>query len=91
MTVHERVEQIYQSERKDIYTYLLYLGLPAPRAQELAQDAFLKLYLKLMKGDSIENPRAWLYRVAHNLALRLHEREPRFDELDPDTGCASEK
>jgi RNA polymerase sigma-70 factor (ECF subfamily) len=81
MTVHDRVEQVYEAERNNIYTYLLSLGVPAGRAQELAQDAFLTMYRKLLKGDEIENPRAWLYRVAHNLALRSHVREPRFDEL----------
>ena len=88
MTVHERVEQIYEAERDSIYAYLLYLGMPAQRAQELAQDSFLKLYTKMSKGESIENPRAWLYRVAHNSALRVYEREPVFDELDPDFSAA---
>ena len=83
MTVHERVEQIYEAERDNIYSYLLYFGVSAGRAQELAQDSFLKLYLKMDKGELIENPRAWLYRVAHNSAIRAHEREPAFDELDP--------
>jgi RNA polymerase sigma-70 factor (ECF subfamily) len=84
MTVQERVEQIYEAERENIYSYLLYFGIPAQRAQELAQDSFLKLYLNMAKGDSIENPRAWLYRVAHNLALRSYRCEPKFDEMDAD-------
>ncbi len=84
MNVHERVEQIYEAERDNIYAYLLYFGLPGQRAQELAQDSFLKLYLKMSQGETIGNPRAWLYRVAHNYALRSFEREPVFDELDPD-------
>lgn len=83
MTVHERVEKIYEAERDNIYAYLLCFRVPAGRAQELAQDSFLKLYQKMAKGEEIENPRAWLYRVAHNFALRFHEREPLFDELDP--------
>src|ERR1700730_15626772 len=82
MTVQERVEQIYEAERGHIYSYLLCFGVPAQRAQELAQDSFLKLYLKMTKGESIDNPRAWLYRVAHNFALKVHQREPVFDELD---------
>ena len=53
MTVYERVERTYEAERDNIYSYLLYMGLPAARAQELAQDSFLKLYLKMSKGDSI--------------------------------------
>ena len=81
MTVSERVAEIYEAERDHIYSYLLYFGVPAGRAQELAQDSFLKLYLKMSKGESIENPRAWLYRVAHNFALRFHQREAVFDSL----------
>jgi len=84
MSVRDRVERIYEAERGNIYSYLLYFGVPAGRAQELAQDSFLKLYQKMENGDPIDNPRAWLYRVAHNLAVRSHEREPEFDALDPD-------
>lgn len=80
MTVSERVEEIYEAERDHIYSYLLYFGVPAGRAQELAQDSFLKLYLKMSKGELIENPRAWLYKVAHNFALRSHQREAVFDD-----------
>lgn len=83
MTVHEQVERIYEAERDNIYSYLLSLRVPVDRAQELTQESFLKLYLKMTRGESIENPRAWLYRVAHNFALRFHEREPIFEELDP--------
>jgi RNA polymerase sigma-70 factor (ECF subfamily) len=86
MTVQERVERIYEAERANIYSYLLYFGFPAARAQELAQDVFLTLYRKMLEGKEIENPRAWLYRVAHNLAVRTHTREPQFDELDPEAG-----
>jgi RNA polymerase sigma-70 factor, ECF subfamily len=85
MTIQERVEQIYEAERANIYSYLLYFGLPADRAQEVAQDAFLVLYRKMLRGARIENPRAWLYKVAHNLALRTHTREPRFDALPEET------
>ena len=81
MSVDERLEEIYVAERNHIYTYLLYCGVAPQRAQELAQDSFLKLYLKMSKGDAVENPRAWLYKVAHHSALRHHQREPVFDQI----------
>jgi RNA polymerase sigma-70 factor (ECF subfamily) len=81
MSLHERIEEIYAAERNHIYTYLLYCGVPPQRSQELAQDAFLKLYLKMSRGEAVENPRAWLYQVAHNSAIRHHQREPVFDEI----------
>src|SRR6202007_2769947 len=69
------------AERNHIYTYLLYCGVAPQRAQELAQDSFLKLYLKMSRGEAVENPRAWLYKVAHNSALRRQQREPVFDQI----------
>jgi RNA polymerase sigma-70 factor, ECF subfamily len=88
MSAHERLEQIYEAERNPIFTYLLYCGVPPQRAQELAQDSFLKLYLKMSRGGIVENPRAWLYQVAHNSALRHHQREPVFDQIGSDLRLA---
>jgi RNA polymerase sigma-70 factor, ECF subfamily len=82
MNVHERVEEVYLAERNNIYAYILYCGVPMEQARDLTQEAFLKLYLKMADGDEIENPRAWVYRVAHNFALRYREREPHFAEID---------
>ena len=83
MSIHERVTALYEAERHNIYSYVLYFGVPPGRAQELTQDTFLKLYLTMSKGEAIENPRAWLYKVAHNCALRFHQREHTFDGLGP--------
>ena len=88
MSVLERLEEIYVAERNHIYTYLLYCGVPPQRAQELTQDSFVKLYLRMSKGEAVENPRAWLYRVAHNAALRRHQREPVFDQIGSDIRLA---
>lgn len=83
MTVHQQVEQLYEEERDAIYAYLLHFGVTAARAQEMTQESFLKLYLKMEKGESIDNPRAWLFRVAHHFAIKQATREPRFDPLLP--------
>jgi RNA polymerase sigma-70 factor (ECF subfamily) len=82
MKVDERLEEIYVAERNHIYTYLLYCGVPPQNAQELAQDAFVTLCRKMSNGEAIENPRAWLYRVAYHSALRRQRREPVFDQID---------
>jgi RNA polymerase sigma-70 factor (ECF subfamily) len=82
MNARSELEQIYMAEREGIYVYLLHLGVPEGRAQELAQDCFVKLYPRLGGAEAPENPRAWLYRVAHNLAMRFHGREPGFETLE---------
>ncbi len=75
MTVRERVTQAFSDWHSDVYRYVLSLGLGAAQAQEITQDTFLQLCVTLDKGDSIENQRAWLFRVAHNLTLNLRAKE----------------
>lgn len=42
--------------------------LNADLAMDIAQEAFLRLWKQWEKGEEIHNPRAWLLRVARNLA-----------------------
>ncbi len=83
--LQDQVGKLYEESREDVYRYLLTLGLHPPQAQETAQEVFLRLYAALRKGEAIENPRAWAFRVAHNLGLKTRTRqnsETAF-ELDP--------
>lgn len=50
--------------------YLSSFGLALPDGEEVLQEAFLSLFLHLRGGKSRENLRGWLFRVAHNLALK---------------------
>lgn len=88
MGLPEDVEKVYEAERDNLYSYLLYLRVPPPQAQELTQEAFLKLYLKMQGGDAILNPKAWLYKVAYHLAARHFRSEPEFDQLVADFSAA---
>ena len=56
--LQDRVSQLFEEARDDVYRYLLTLGLHPPRAQEAVQEVFLRLYATLKKGEAIENPRA---------------------------------
>ncbi len=83
MTEHEQqVTRVFEESREDVYRYLCTLGLPPPQAQECAQEAFLRLYVSVQRGDAIQNMRAWVFRVAHNHALDTLARE-RLNPLDP--------
>jgi RNA polymerase sigma-70 factor, ECF subfamily len=74
-TLQEQVARLFEEARDDVYRYLLTLGLHPPRAQEAAQEVFLRLYATLRKGEEIQNPRAWIFRVAHNLGLKIRARQ----------------
>jgi RNA polymerase sigma-70 factor, ECF subfamily len=75
MTLQDQVAQLFQEVRDDVYRYLLSLGLHPPQAQEATQEVFLRLYVTLKKGEDIQNPRGWIFRVAHNLGLKIRAKQ----------------
>lgn len=81
----EYIEQLFSANRDEVYRYLVLLGLGVEQAQEVTQDAFLRLFTSRLNGEKLDNPRAWLFRVAHNLAVRLRGRERLFQPLDIET------
>ena len=84
MTLHDQVERLFLEAREDVYRYLLTLGLHPPLAQDGTQDVFLSLYVALRKGETIRNPRAWVFRVAHNHGLNLRERQDYVRSFEPE-------
>jgi len=71
VTLRDEVAQLFVEAREDVYRYLLIVGLHPGEAQEAAQEVFLRLYAALKKGEDIHNRRAWIFRVAHNLGLKI--------------------
>jgi RNA polymerase sigma-70 factor (ECF subfamily) len=82
--LQERVSRLFEESRDDVYRYLLTLGLHPPRAQEAVQEVFLRLYTSMRKGEEIQNPRAWVFRVAHNLGLKIRARQQSEQPFDTD-------
>lgn len=58
----------YDREFTPLVRYLCFLNVNAETAKEIVQDCFIKLHDHLQEGGDAGNLRAWLYRVAHNLA-----------------------
>ena len=84
VALQDQVAQLFLETRDDVYRYLLSLGLYPPQAQEGAQEVFLRLYATLKKGEKIQNPRAWIFRVAHNLGLNIRARQSLQAPFDAD-------
>lgn len=83
-TTEERVARLYETHRDKIYRFLVGEGLGVAKAQELAQDVFVKLFVALTRGNKIESEQAWLYTVAAKSAVDYWRREgrPMWVELD---------
>lgn len=74
---------LFEAEEGPLLGYALGLVGRRSVAEELVQEAFLRLHQ--VWGD-VENPRAWLYRSLRNLALnqlRDHRRETGLPEIEP--------
>lgn len=84
MTREDPVSELYLNTRDDVYRYLLNLGLPPAQAQETTQEAFLRLHLAHRNREQIRNPKAWIFRVSHNLAMTQRGRESRSVTPEPD-------
>jgi RNA polymerase sigma-70 factor (ECF subfamily) len=63
---------LYVDVRPSLYAYLSTLGLFSFEAEDVIQEGFFRLVRDLSTGTAVENPRGWLFRVAHNLAMDVY-------------------
>jgi RNA polymerase sigma-70 factor (ECF subfamily) len=83
---HQVVLEHYDQEQLSLRRYLVFLGIDGETAQEIVQESFLRLHEHLLHGGDRAHLRAWLYRVAHNLARNTQSafhssRTGHLDEL----------
>jgi RNA polymerase sigma-70 factor (ECF subfamily) len=90
----ERVIQLFREIRLPLYGYLVCIGLKPHEADDIVQEAFLRLHRQLESGVNIEEPRAWVFRVAHNVSLNAQRVQRRLvpeSDLDPKEGSKLEQ
>jgi RNA polymerase sigma-70 factor (ECF subfamily) len=63
------VEDLFAKHQGEIYAYLLRMLRDPEIAADLTQDAFVKAYRAYDTLEKPENARAWLYQIAHRVAL----------------------
>src|SRR5437879_3649772 len=61
-------EELYQRHSREVWALAYARWMNADTAMDITQEAFLRLWKKREEGETILNPRAWLLRVARNLA-----------------------
>ena len=75
--VESEVISLFDQLRNPLLRYVLSIGLRVQEAEEIVQDVFLSLYRHVRIGRSRSNLRGWVFRVAHNLALKQRESSRR--------------
>lgn len=83
MSLNEDFVRAYEKYSDDLFRYCFYRVYDRERAKDLVQDTFIKTWQYLVEGNSIENLRAFLYRVAHNSIVDFSrkKREASLDQM----------
>jgi RNA polymerase sigma-70 factor (ECF subfamily) len=63
------VDNLFTKHHTEIYAYLVRMLRDSELAADLTQDAFIKAYKNYDTLEKNENARAWLYQIAHRVAL----------------------
>ena len=74
----ERVAALFEQHRGAVYAYLARMTRNAELAEEVTQETFLKVYAARKRLSGIDNPRAWVFRIATNTCLTVLKRNRRF-------------
>jgi RNA polymerase sigma factor (sigma-70 family) len=69
----ETIEELFQALESPLLGYALRLTDDMTLAEDMVQEAFLRLHRQF---GEVREPRRWLYRTVHNLALN-HRRDHR--------------
>lgn len=95
------VMELYDSLAPPLFRYIRSFGVSRVDGEEVLQDAFLALFRHLQQDRPRSNLRGWMFRVAHNMALKRNDANRRaltftpFDERDaslqPDPGANPEQ
>jgi len=86
-SIEQHVIGLFDELRVPMLRYLLGFPLSIADSEDVIQDTFLALFQHLRRGKSHQNFRAWLFRVAHNLALKRQLKSRRnLETAAPATG-----
>ena len=75
------LRQVFDAEESPLLRYAHGIVGQRETAEDLVQDAFLKLHAH---WDEVIHPRAWLFRCVRNLALSHLRDHKRETPMDPD-------
>lgn len=74
----DRVAVLFEQYHQAIFAYLYRLVNDAEWARDLTQETFLQVHRTRDRLEAVDNERAWVYRIASNLAFNALKRRRRF-------------
>ncbi len=81
----EPIEQLFSALESPLLGYALRLIGELSLAEDIVQEAFMRLHAQF---DEVREPRRWLYRTVHNLALNQKRDREKIVPLDVPASAA---
>src|SRR4051794_22603277 len=78
----ESIEQLFAALESPLLNYAMRLLGERALAEDIVQEAFMKLHAQFAE---VRDPRRWLYRTVHNMALNQRRRAGKIVSLEPAT------
>src|SRR6266853_5296279 len=75
----ETIEELFAALESPLLSYALRLVGERTVAEDIVQEAFMRLHKEF---ERVNEPRRWLYRTVHNLALNHRRRAGKTIPLD---------
>lgn len=74
------LEEIYSGLKTPIFTVALRITGSRQLSEDVVQEVFVKLFVSPPEA-SVKKPRAYIFRMAHNMALDIAKKFPPYEEL----------
>ncbi len=74
---HAEVLEQFDAHAEGLHRYIRSFGLGADSARDIVQEVFLSLFRHICRNRPRTNITGWLFRVAHNLALKQRRAAAR--------------
>jgi RNA polymerase sigma factor (sigma-70 family) len=75
----DSIEELFVALESPLLNYAIRLTGDRAMAEDIVQDAFMKLHAQF---EQVREPRRWLYRTVHNLALNQRRRAGKIVPLE---------
>jgi RNA polymerase sigma-70 factor, ECF subfamily len=83
--IEREVLTLFDTYRNRLLAYTTAFGVSGHDSEEIVQEVFLALFRHLQMGKSRRNLHGWMFRVAHNLALKQRYASQRSrDRIESD-------
>ncbi|MBB6454475.1 RNA polymerase sigma-70 factor (ECF subfamily) [Salirhabdus euzebyi] len=63
------IDDLYKQYNKDLFKFLMYMGVNKEQAEDLVQDVFLRVLKAQDDCQKVNNEKTWLFTIARNIVI----------------------